>query len=158
MNPMMVPIRCACGHVLGCLLAECLWIKHRGREVIIPHGKIIHIKCERCRAYWFPEQPDGPSITEIVSVMEARWATFSKAKLREKGRVAVGLRFDVFMRDGFTCQYCGLSVDQGALLHADHVIPQSRGGPTTRENLITACIDCNLGKSNKDLTGVVASG
>jgi thioredoxin-like negative regulator of GroEL len=36
-------------------------------------------------------------------------------------------------------------------LHADHVIAESKGGPTTLENLVTACMDCNLGKSDKDL-------
>lgn len=92
-----------------------------------------------------------PSSEEMLERMEERWATFSKAKLREKGTVAVGLRFAVFTRDGFRCRYCGRSIDDGVILHADHVIPESKGGPTTLENLVTACIDCNLGKSDKDL-------
>lgn len=95
--------------------------------------------------------PTFPSTDNVVSLMQERRAEFSKEKLRERGRAAVGLRFDVFMRDAFRCRYCGISVDDGAILHADHVIPESKGGPTTLANLVTACIDCNLGKSNKDL-------
>ena len=95
----------------------------------------------------------GLSIEQIMAVMEARWSEFRSTKLRERGSVAVGLRFDVFMRDGFRCRYCGVSVDDGAILHADHVIPESKGGLTTLENLVTACIDCNLGKRDKDLPG-----
>lgn len=94
-----------------------------------------------------------PKLGEAVALLEDRWATFSKMKLRERGKVASGLRFVVFMRDEFRCRYCGRSVDDGAILHADHVIPESKGGPTTMENLVTACMDCNLGKSDKDLQG-----
>lgn len=92
-----------------------------------------------------------PEIEDIIALMEERWDAFRLTKLRTRGAIAVGLRFDVFTRDGFKCRYCGVSVDDGAILHADHVVPESKGGPTTIENLVTACIDCNLGKSDKDL-------
>ena len=51
-------------------------------------------------------------------------------------------RFNVFLRDRFTCQYCGARED----LTFDHVVPRSRGGQTTWENVITACSPCNLKK------------
>jgi len=57
-------------------------------------------------------------------------------------------RFNVFLRDGFSCQYCGdrfIAED----LTFDHVIPRSRGGRTTWENVVTACSPCNLVKGNK---------
>lgn len=92
-----------------------------------------------------------PSLESMLETMQQRWDDFRVTKLRTRGVVAVGLRFDVFMRDGFRCRYCGVSIDDGAILHADHVIPQSKGGATTLENLVTACMDCNLGKSDKDL-------
>jgi len=44
-------------------------------------------------------------------------------------------RFNVFLRDGFSCQYCGSTED----LTFDHVIPRSRGGRTTWENVVAAC-------------------
>ncbi|MDZ4842158.1 MAG: HNH endonuclease [Hyphomicrobium aestuarii] len=51
-------------------------------------------------------------------------------------------RFNVFLRDRFTCQYCG---DKDELTF-DHVIPRSRGGMTRWDNVITACSPCNLAK------------
>ncbi len=49
-------------------------------------------------------------------------------------------RFNVFLRDRFTCQYCGDHDD----LTFDHVIPRSKGGHTTWDNVVTACSPCNL--------------
>jgi 5-methylcytosine-specific restriction endonuclease McrA len=54
-------------------------------------------------------------------------------------------RFNVFLRDRFECQYCGADED----LTFDHVIPRSRGGRTTWDNVVTACSCCNLVKGNR---------
>jgi 5-methylcytosine-specific restriction endonuclease McrA len=54
-------------------------------------------------------------------------------------------RFNVFLRDRFSCQYCGLEED----LTFDHVVPRSLGGTTTWENVVAACSPCNLKKANK---------
>ena len=53
-------------------------------------------------------------------------------------------RFNVFLRDRFSCQYCGARED----LTFDHVIPRSRGGMTRWDNVVTACAPCNLRKGN----------
>ncbi len=53
-------------------------------------------------------------------------------------------RFNVFLRDRFTCQYCG-SPDE---LTFDHVVPRSRGGQTRWDNVVAACSTCNLKKAN----------
>ena len=55
-------------------------------------------------------------------------------------------RRNVFQRDNHTCQYCGY---RGDLLSIDHVIPRSRGGQDTWENVTTACIRCNVRKGNR---------
>ncbi len=57
-------------------------------------------------------------------------------------------RFNLFLRDEFTCQYCGVQGD----LTFDHVIPRSRGGRTTWENVVAACSSCNLRKANHSLS------
>jgi len=64
-------------------------------------------------------------------------------------RVAISkrLRFEVFKRDGFTCQYCGAH-PPGVLLHCDHIDPVANGGLTEIDNLVAACEACNLGKSS----------
>ena len=61
-----------------------------------------------------------------------------------------GVRFDVFKRDKFTCQYCGVKAPE-AILHVDHITPVAAGGTNDVMNLITACYDCNLGKGAKQL-------
>lgn len=60
------------------------------------------------------------------------------------------LRWRVLQRDRFTCCSCGASpaLKLGVELHVDHVVPWSKGGVTTYENLQTLCSVCNLGKSN----------
>lgn len=65
--------------------------------------------------------------------------------------VSVRLRFEVFKRDKFTCQYCGRYAPD-VTLHADHIDPVSNGGSSDLINLITACSDCNFGKGARLLS------
>ena len=59
-------------------------------------------------------------------------------------------RFNLFLRDEFCCQYCGARGD----LTFDHVIPRSRGGVTSWENVVAACSGCNLRKGSRSLRQV----
>lgn len=62
---------------------------------------------------------------------------------------AVKFRRDyLFTRDGFKCQYCGKTFRPKELTY-DHVIPRSKGGSRTWENIITCCVPCNQKKGNK---------
>lgn len=54
-------------------------------------------------------------------------------------------RFNLFLRDEFTCQYCG---SKGEMTF-DHVVPRARGGKTVWENVVAACGPCNLRKGSK---------
>ena len=54
-------------------------------------------------------------------------------------------RHNIYMRDGNTCQYCGLELPRMEL-NLDHVVPRAQGGRTTWENVVCCCIDCNLSK------------
>ncbi|KGJ06869.1 HNH endonuclease [Paracoccus sphaerophysae] len=69
-----------------------------------------------------------------------------KDYVKPRKRVAF-TRFNLFLRDEFCCQYCGSKGD----LTFDHVVPRSRGGVTSWENVVAACSPCNLRKANKSL-------
>jgi hypothetical protein len=66
------------------------------------------------------------------------------------------LRFEVFKRDGFTCQYCG-KTPPSAVLEVDHINPKSNNGETNLSNLITSCFECNRGKGKNKLTSIPPS-
>jgi 5-methylcytosine-specific restriction endonuclease McrA len=59
-------------------------------------------------------------------------------------------RFNLFLRDEFTCQYCGAKGD----LTFDHVVPRARGGITSWQNVVAACGHCNLRKGSRSLKQV----
>ena len=67
--------------------------------------------------------------------------------LRPRSREVRFSRFNVMLRDGFHCQYCGCA-DKGELT-LDHVLPRSRGGRTSWGNLVAACRRCNNIKGNR---------
>lgn len=64
--------------------------------------------------------------------------------------ISKSLRFEVFKRDSFTCQYCGAKAPD-VILQVDHVHPVAAGGDNELLNLITSCVSCNSGKSDKTL-------
>ena len=57
-------------------------------------------------------------------------------------------RFNIYARDDSTCQYCGRRFRR-AELNLDHVVPRSRGGSTSWENVVCSCIPCNLRKGGR---------
>lgn len=65
--------------------------------------------------------------------------------MTERAPIPKKLRFEVFKRDSFTCQYCGRKSPE-FVLHCDHIKPVAEGGATEMLNLVTACNACNLGK------------
>lgn len=66
----------------------------------------------------------------------------------------LGKRWKVLLRDNFQCQYCGRGAPN-VELQVDHIFPSSKGGDNKMENLVTACRDCNLGKSDKTFNSKV---
>ena len=63
-------------------------------------------------------------------------------------RKVVFNRPNLYQRDEFTCQYCGVALPSGDLT-IEHVLPRSRGGPTTWENCVAACEECNARKADR---------
>lgn len=61
------------------------------------------------------------------------------------------IRFEVFKRDNFTCQYCGRK-SPDVVLEVDHIQPIACEGTNDIMNLITSCFDCNRGKGKKELS------
>lgn len=76
----------------------------------------------------------SPSVIRMVALIH-----------RPRPRVKLTRR-EVFIRDGYTCQYCGR---RGGDLTIDHVVPKSRGGGHTWENLVSACKTCNHRKGGR---------
>lgn len=132
----------------------------------VVEGGSLRMQCKRCsmaveaaptgiRRIETADRP-GPKlrikpihVADLIPYLEERWAVLGRANARHRAELAVGLRFDVFNRDGFRCRYCGRSVSEGIILEVDHVRPRADGGTDDLPNLVTACWDCNRGKSAK---------
>jgi hypothetical protein len=71
--------------------------------------------------------------------------------MTKRKAVSQKVRFEVFKRDSFACQYCGKAAPD-VILHIDHINPIAGGGDNDVMNLITSCIDCNLGKGARELS------
>ena len=85
-------------------------------------------------------------------VHSAHWETKVPAVmiLKEFTKKKSAVRFskqNVFLRDGYECQYCGIDVSRKTAT-LDHVLPVSHGGKSTFENTCCSCADCNAKKGN----------
>jgi hypothetical protein len=60
-------------------------------------------------------------------------------------------RLNVYKRDNYTCQYCATVYKRDSMkkINLDHVVPRSRGGRTTWENVVTSCVGCNTKKDDR---------
>ena len=70
-------------------------------------------------------------------------------------QIRKSIRFEVFKRDSFTCQYCGQK-SPDVVLEIDHITPVAGGGGNDILNLVTACKACNAGKSDRPLSETAA--
>jgi len=77
------------------------------------------------------------------SMMEQAYETLRRPE--RKGSIPVGLRREVFARDGNRCKQCGAMSN----LSIDHIYPEVWGGPTTLDNLQVLCRTCNLRKGDR---------
>lgn len=85
-----------------------------------------------------------------MSSLQSKSAKIKRKPLSKK------LRFEVFKRDQFTCQYCG-ATPPSVVLHCDHIVPVADGGENHIDNLVTSCAPCNLGKAARSLDAVPQS-
>lgn len=108
---------------------------------------VFHFFCRDCLS-WI-------SVNKWRGVFPQHGNTCGQCRITAKLRRPVGVktRFTVFNPDNFTCRYCGKSAPD-VILHVDHIQPVSKGGNNSFKNLITACQDCNFGKSDSLLNKV----
>jgi 5-methylcytosine-specific restriction endonuclease McrA len=99
-----------------------------GRAEVIEHHDDIRIKSVD-RSWKLPK----------VLRLFQNFRNFSKVKFN---------RNNVFFRDRYQCQYCGDKFE-AKLLTFDHVMPKSRGGPTSWTNIVTCCHGCNNKKADR---------
>ena len=99
----------------------------------------------------FVHRIEQDTVTAVT--MEARPTPISRASqatYSDDGRIRLGIRYRVLVRDHFKCCLCGSSpaTDPACRLHVDHIHPYSHGGLTAIENLRSLCSNCNVGKGN----------
>ncbi len=99
--------------------------------VLNERAELVHDTGERFHSAHasFPE----PSVVRL-----ARYV-----RVPRQGHVAISRR-SVFARDNYRCQYCGASAE-----NIDHVVPRSRGGTHTWDNVVAACRRCNSAKEDR---------
>jgi hypothetical protein len=102
----------------------------------------------------YVNQSSPVSQSAVDSIIEPRLPSANLSGppvISEPRSLSLALRYKVLCRDRFRCQICGRSPakDIGVELHVDHIIPWSKGGQNTEENLRALCFDCNLGKGAK---------
>lgn len=98
-------------------------------EMVHETGRLFH---SPSRAY--PE----PSVVRLARFVRVPYAN----------RVSLNRRA-VFARDGYSCQYCGAAAE-----NIDHVIPRSRGGTHTWDNVVASCQPCNSAKEDRLLNEI----
>lgn len=111
-----------------CNEKRALVLVNRGKAEVLEHSR-GHI---RTPSHLYPR----PSVIRLIYLIR---------RPRPKARLT---RREIFLRDNFTCQYCGTRSKE---LTLDHVIPRHRGGKHTWENLVSACRTCNHRKGGKSV-------
>lgn len=94
----------------------------------------------------------GPTNGKVIKGVEVAFDAPEVVVLQHYDNVSGGgvvfSRRNLFKRDHFTCQYCRTKPGTETLT-IDHIVPKSRGGKTTWENCVLACLTCNIKKGNR---------
>ena len=104
--------------------------------VLVAKGKaeLLENRQDEARVRTFKTSLDAPSIIRLVYLVKR---PFAPRRLSKK---------EVFLRDHYTCQYCG---KRSQHLTLDHVVPRRQHGPHTWDNVVAACGRCNLDKAGR---------
>ncbi len=96
----------------------------------------------------FIPDPDEPVIRSVAFRLRVPEVVTLIGYDGMPNRTVAFSRRNLYRRDGYACQYCGRRPGSSELT-IDHVVPRSIGGPTTWENCVLACVDCNKRKANR---------
>lgn len=77
-------------------------------------------------------------------------------KTKARKAISKTTRFEIFKRDLFACQYCGAR-PPAVVLQVDHIVAVANGGSNDRDNFVTACQPCNIGKGVRELSAIPQS-
>lgn len=131
-------------------------LKVSSNDSMVIRGTIINLGC--MSKGWIVLQSSSGSSMKIFfedifpdSIIPSEFAkkeNKNKNKNESRDPISPKLRFEVFKRDKYVCQYCG-ACGPDVELEIDHVIPVSRGGTDDINNLKTACFKCNRGKGDR---------
>jgi 5-methylcytosine-specific restriction endonuclease McrA len=129
-------------------------VAQAGRALSLLFAGVVKALDENCQAWDFDDwstlaarEGDGvintpTKVLRVPAVVVAQ--SFNKIP-RTRVRLS---RQNVYQRDQFTCQYCGVEGTR-ATLNLDHVVPRSQGGQTSFENLVCSCFGCNSKKRDR---------
>lgn len=101
--------------------------------------------------------PNYPDVLRLVLEIRAAFAQRYGRRVKNVGSPSdlrwpsPACRFQILKRDGYRCQLCGRSAEDGVKLEVDHKTPRAKGGSNDQSNLWTLCYDCNRGKHTHDL-------
>ncbi len=88
---------------------------------------------------WIVSSPSWETKVPAVIMLKKQMRRYSRPRYS---------KFNVMLRDMYTCQYCMLPVVKKELT-VDHIVPLSKGGKSNFENVVAACKPCNHGKGDK---------
>ena len=135
-------------HVVTVRRAVALLCKHTAEVVTVRDGRYDTYDFDSWRelsAFREAFEPDGDWLRAVnFDVRVPRVIRLLVYDRLPKRRVRFNRR-NIYARDGNRCQYCGKHFHTSEL-SIDHIIPRSRGGPTTWTNVVCACLKCNVRK------------
>ena len=139
-------------HIIPVRRAFCLLFKELAEVVTLDDGRYLSHDFDSWRAVSEArarfKDPDDDFIRTIHFEIQVprviRLLTYDRLP---RTRVKFNRR-NIFARDGNRCQYCGRRFPAGEL-SLDHVMPRSRGGGTDWENIVCACVKCNVRKGGR---------
>lgn len=141
-------------HVISVRRAFCLLFKELAEVIHVENGQYLTYDFEGWREYGLLRLELGERLDHEDWIRSVNFDIQVPRVIRlvsydrlPKNTVKFNRR-NIFLRDGHRCQYCGNRFSSPQL-SLDHVLPKSRGGPDTWENIVCACLTCNVNKGGR---------